>query len=89
MSVLDDRPTTDRPRRAPRALVNLAWVGLGILITWGLLANPLGLSSLDGLRHRLLGDHPAASAEAPREHAGLWTCGMHPEVIQEPLDWSG
>jgi Cu(I)/Ag(I) efflux system membrane fusion protein/cobalt-zinc-cadmium efflux system membrane fusion protein len=66
-----------------RVLVNLAWVGLGVLLTWGLLANPLGLSGLDTLRYRLLGDRPAPSAEAPGEHAGLWTCGMHPEVIQE------
>jgi Cu(I)/Ag(I) efflux system membrane fusion protein/cobalt-zinc-cadmium efflux system membrane fusion protein len=83
MSLNDDRqtPTPSRPGR--RVLVNLAWVGLGGLLTWGLLANPLGLSSLDALRHRLLGDHPVTSAEAPGDHAGLWTCGMHPEVIQD------
>jgi RND family efflux transporter MFP subunit len=65
-------------------LTNLVWVGLGVLLTWGLLANPLGLSSLDSLRHRLLGDHPAAQERAGAgESAQLWTCGMHPEVIQD------
>jgi Cu(I)/Ag(I) efflux system membrane fusion protein/cobalt-zinc-cadmium efflux system membrane fusion protein len=83
MSLTDGRqtPTPSRPGR--RVFVNLAWVGLGVLLTWGLLANPLGLSSLDTLRHRLLGDRLATSAESPGEHDGLWTCGMHPEVIQD------
>ena len=49
MSPLDDRLDSSRPVRGRRLLVNLAWLGLGVVLTWGLLANPLGLSSLDGL----------------------------------------
>ena len=84
MSLLDDRTASSPSRRGRRVLTNLAWVGLGVALTWGLLANPLGLSSLDSLRHRLLGDHLAAEEEAGTgESAQLWTCGMHPEVIQD------
>ena len=55
-----------------------------MILTWGLLANPLGLSSLDTLRHRLLGDHPATdSAAAPAEAAQQWTCPMHPEIVED------
>ena len=36
------------------------------------------------LRHRLLGDHPAAQERADAgASAQLWTCGMHPEVIRD------
>jgi Cu(I)/Ag(I) efflux system membrane fusion protein/cobalt-zinc-cadmium efflux system membrane fusion protein len=64
-------------------LVNVAWLGLGVVLTWGLLANPLGLSRLDSLRHRMLGDHQTTAAEMAGESARLWTCGMHPDVIQD------
>jgi Cu(I)/Ag(I) efflux system membrane fusion protein/cobalt-zinc-cadmium efflux system membrane fusion protein len=72
--------------------MSLAWLGLGVLLAWGLLANPLGLSSLDALRHRLLGDHPArvaatgagATGQEPlAEDVQLWTCGMHPQIVEE------
>lgn len=84
MSLLGDRPATTPPQRGRRVLTNLAWLLLGVVLMWGLLANPLGLPGLDSLRHRLLGDHPAApAATIAGEPAQLWTCGMHPEVIQE------
>jgi Cu(I)/Ag(I) efflux system membrane fusion protein/cobalt-zinc-cadmium efflux system membrane fusion protein len=82
MSLFEDDSTTTS-RKPRRLLGNLAWVGLGAAITWVLLANPLGLAGLDVLRHRLLSDHPVA---APQETAGakqLWTCGMHPQVMQD------
>ncbi len=84
MSLIDDRPTTSPPRRGRRVLVNVAWLGLGVILTWGLLANPLGLSGLDALRHRLLGDHPAAdSVGAHPAGAHQWTCPMHPEIVED------
>jgi Cu(I)/Ag(I) efflux system membrane fusion protein/cobalt-zinc-cadmium efflux system membrane fusion protein len=84
MSLIDDRPTTSLPRRGRRVLVNVAWLGLGVILTWGLLANPLGLSGLDALRHRLLGDHPAAdSVGAHPAGAHQWTCPMHPEIVED------
>ena len=84
MSLIDDRPTTSLPRRGRRLLVNVAWLGLGVILAWGLLANPLGLSALDALRHRLLGDHPAAdSVGAHTAGAHRWTCPMHPEIVED------
>jgi Cu(I)/Ag(I) efflux system membrane fusion protein/cobalt-zinc-cadmium efflux system membrane fusion protein len=73
-------------------LVNLAWVALGVILMWGLLANPLDLSSLDALRHRLLGDRPVApktagvpghDAAAHPRGAQQWTCPMHPEIVED------
>ncbi len=83
MGLLGDRTTSSPPRRGRRVLVNIAWLGVGVVLTWGLLANPFGLSSLDSLRHRLLGDHEAAAEGEAGESARFWTCGMHPEVIQD------
>ncbi len=83
MSLFEERPTSSARWRGRRLFVNLAWLGLGAVLTWGILANPFGLESLDSLRRRLLGDHPAAVEETAKASTQLWTCGMHPEVIQE------
>ena len=83
MSLMDERTPSARPRRLGRLLVNLAWVGVGVALTWVLLANPLGLAPLDSLRHRLLGEHPASSAEAHAGGAHQWTCPMHPEIVED------
>jgi Cu(I)/Ag(I) efflux system membrane fusion protein/cobalt-zinc-cadmium efflux system membrane fusion protein len=82
MSLFDDSPAA--PRRSRRLLANLAWLALGVLLAWGLLANPLGLTRLDALRHRLLGDQPVAEPESgARPTKQLWTCGMHPQIVQD------
>jgi Cu(I)/Ag(I) efflux system membrane fusion protein/cobalt-zinc-cadmium efflux system membrane fusion protein len=60
-------------------LVNAVFVLLGATLAWALLANPFGLSSLDSLRHRLLGDRPVVHEE-PHGGATVWTCPMHPEI---------
>jgi Cu(I)/Ag(I) efflux system membrane fusion protein len=84
MSVLEERPTPSSSRRGRRWLANLAWLGFGVALTWALLANPLGLSSLDALRHRLLRDHPAETTESETGSAQqLWTCGMHPQIVEK------
>jgi len=84
MSLLGDRQDSSRPGGLHRAAVNVAWVALGVVLTWVLLANPLGLSSLDGLRHRLLGGRPVQDAVPGEPDATqLWTCGMHPQIIEE------
>jgi RND family efflux transporter MFP subunit len=84
MSLLEEQSTASPRRRGRRVLANLAWLGLGIVLTWGLLANPFGLSSLDNLRHGLLGNHPVEMVEgAPEGPKQLWTCGMHPQIIEE------
>jgi Cu(I)/Ag(I) efflux system membrane fusion protein/cobalt-zinc-cadmium efflux system membrane fusion protein len=60
------------------------WTGAGILIGLALAAfvviNPLHWKALDGIRHALLG-HEATPKE--ESESGLWTCGMHPQVIQD------
>jgi Cu(I)/Ag(I) efflux system membrane fusion protein/cobalt-zinc-cadmium efflux system membrane fusion protein len=72
------------PRRKPRRwLGNLSWLALGALVAWGLLANPLGFAGLDTFRQRLLGDRPVAEPQAITSSKPLWTCGMHPQVIQD------
>jgi Cu(I)/Ag(I) efflux system membrane fusion protein len=83
MSVLGEHPTSPPSRRRHRWLANLAWLAAGVVLTWGLLANPLGLSGLDAFRHRLLGgpvEVADAAAEGPKQ---LWTCGMHPQIVEE------
>jgi len=84
MSRLTDGTPSSSPRGGRRVLVNAAWLALGIALSWGILANPLGLPGLDPLRHRLLGDRPTPSqGPTAGDSTQLWTCGMHPEVIQD------
>jgi len=84
MSALEDPTTPSTSGGGRRWLANLAWLGVGVALAWGLLANPLGLSSLDVLRHRLLGNHPAETAESATDSPQqLWTCGMHPQIVEE------
>jgi Cu(I)/Ag(I) efflux system membrane fusion protein len=84
MSLLEERKATPPSQRGRRWLANLLWLGSGVVLAWGLLANPLGLSSLDVFRHRLLGDPPAEAAgpatDSPQQ---LWTCGMHPQIVED------
>jgi len=85
MSLFGSDTTPGAARRPRRLLANLSWLALGVLLAWALLANPLGLSWLDGVRHGLLGDHPAAmtSGPSPEGTKQLWTCGMHPQIVQD------
>ncbi len=76
---------TDTRRRPRRLVSGLAWLLLGAFLAWALLANPLGLSKLDGFRQRLLGGHGTAAAGVSGKQAArqLWTCSMHPQVLQD------
>ena len=61
----------------------IAWVLLGALVTLVLVADPLHVHSIDDwLRARL---EPAAdgSQAHPREAAQLYTCPMHPQIIED------
>jgi len=80
-----DSTGTGTPRRSRRLIPGLAWLLLGAFLAWAILANPLGLSKLDGLRQRLLGAQgtAAASGSGPQAAGELWTCSMHPQVIQD------
>ena len=71
---------------SPKGGLLFALVGLvaGAALVILILANPFRLGFLDGLRHRVLGEgHPAAADEAGAEGQQLWTCGMHPQIVQD------
>lgn len=77
------------PRRGRRLLANLGWILGGALLTLVLVADPLNLHPVDSWLHTVLShSEDAGSAGDVAEHEGehegmLWTCGMHPNVIQE------
>jgi Cu(I)/Ag(I) efflux system membrane fusion protein/cobalt-zinc-cadmium efflux system membrane fusion protein len=62
-------------------VTSLAAAGGAAMMTL-LLANPLQLSALDSLRHRLLRDH-AVAGTSDAEPQQLWTCGMHPQIVRD------
>ena len=70
--------------RGSAALKAVAWLLVGALVMLFLVADPFGVSPVDGW----LGIERTATS-AHGEGAGhegeteLWTCGMHPEVIQD------
>jgi Cu(I)/Ag(I) efflux system membrane fusion protein len=64
MSILGDGNAAKRGRRSRRVLFGLVWVVVGAGLATLLLVNPFRLALLDGLRHRLLGEHAATSAIA-------------------------
>lgn len=63
----------------------LLWIGTGFLLFYLLLFDPLGLHPLDGWLEQRLGYHrePARVMGEDIQHTGLWTCGMHPHVLEE------
>jgi len=73
---------TDEHRRRPGIFTALLGAAVGAALLLLLLANPFHLSGLDPLRQRILGDRPAHSAGEAGEHQ-LWTCGMHPQIVQD------
>lgn len=64
----------DRPRRHPAVI--LAWCLAAFAAATVLFLDPFGWHSLD---ERLRGETP----RVVQEESGLWTCGMHPQVIQD------
>jgi len=65
------------PRRSPLALWAVLGLGLGVgfLVAWLLFLDPLGLFGPKA--------HDHGGEMAAAEESGLWTCGMHPQVIQD------
>ena len=63
-----------------RWLGRLGWLGAGLLLAVFLLLDPLGLHPVDGwlsgAPDRAVEAAPAAGEE------GLWSCGMHPHVLE-------
>ncbi len=77
----------NRPRRSLtiRILGYVATAAGGFALAVVLAANPLGIHPLDRWIHEMLGhEDRLQQASAAAEPTGqLWTCGMHPEVIQD------
>ncbi len=58
----------------------MAWLLVGAVVTLVLVVDPFGVSPVD----EWLGlEQSAAVGNGDGNGSGLWTCGMHPEVIQE------
>ena len=83
MSLLEDENTTHHPRRRGRLLLNVAWLAMGAALATFVLANPLHFGWLDSLRHGVLGDQQVSTAATTEEAKQLWTCGMHPQIIED------
>jgi len=60
----------------------LLGVVAGVILTAFLLIDPLGLHGFDDWVRKTTIDHKEHSSDGSTE-AQLWTCGMHPNVIQE------
>ena len=83
----DDGPKARRrpARRSPerregaRRLIPLLWLAGGFLLATLVFVDPLGVLPFDDPP----GGDGTAVAGGEAEEATLWTCGMHPEVIQE------
>jgi membrane fusion protein, copper/silver efflux system len=82
-------PTARRHLRNGGATLRaLLWALAGALVMLFLVVDPLGISPVDGW----LGLHQTSTTAAPRpgaqdaaahEHKPLWTCAMHPQVIED------
>jgi Cu(I)/Ag(I) efflux system membrane fusion protein len=83
MSLLENGNKTHGPKRRGGLLANVVWLAVGAGFATLILANPFHFGWLDSLRHRVLGDQQVSPASATEETKQLWTCGMHPEVIQD------
>jgi Cu(I)/Ag(I) efflux system membrane fusion protein len=70
-------------RRSRRLLFAVVGAAVGAGATTLLLANPLRIGALDALRHRLLGERSVRASAAPSETRNLWTCAMHPQIVQD------
>ncbi len=77
-------PSGPRPQTR-RMLANLGWLLVGVSLAVFLLADPFGVHSVDTWLHETLGHGGATETGDPNTESdsGLWTCGMHPEVILE------
>ena len=65
----------------------ILWALAGAAVALFLIADPLGVSPVDGWLGLSHGGAATAATAAPavkpKEHTQLWTCGMHPQVIQD------
>jgi RND family efflux transporter MFP subunit len=74
--------TTSPPSNRPPGRTTAAILGIiaGVLVTTLVLLDPLGMHPFD---ERLRGSAVATPDSAETAQGGLWTCGMHPNVISD------
>ncbi|HHQ49146.1 MAG TPA: hypothetical protein ENK19_09740, partial [Acidobacteria bacterium] len=66
----------------------ILWVIVGAAIAILLVADPFGISPVDGWlglsrQGGSAGETTASSSTGKQEHKQLWTCGMHPQVVED------
>ncbi len=72
--------------RGGAAIKALAWVLVGAVVMLLLVVDPFGVSPVDGwlgLERSASVAHEKGAEHGNGDGAELWTCGMHPEVIQD------
>ena len=81
----NESPSQGSAKRGRRILANLGWVLAGAVLTLLLVADPLSLHPVDTWLHDVLAHRESGGSEGEAaDHEGmLWTCGMHPQVVQE------
>lgn len=79
----DDTLSTTPPSRRGSPLQNLAWLLAGALLAVFLVVDPFGIHPVDGWIHDLAHRGETAHGGGEAEAQTLWTCGMHPEVIED------
>jgi Cu(I)/Ag(I) efflux system membrane fusion protein len=76
-----------RPGQRGSALVRaLVWLVVGAAVTLLLVVDPFGVSPVDGWLgvQRMVGvGHGDGGGHGEAHEAGLWTCSMHPQVIED------
>ena len=83
MSLLESANTTHGTKLRTGLLARVVWLLVGAGLATLILANPFRFAALDGLRHWLLGDRSASLMETDGQAEQLWTCGMHPQIVQD------
>jgi len=83
MSLLESGNTTHGTKPRTSLLAKIVWLVVGAGFATLILANPFRFAALDGLRHWLLGDRSASLTGTEGEAKQLWTCGMHPQIVQD------
>jgi Cu(I)/Ag(I) efflux system membrane fusion protein/cobalt-zinc-cadmium efflux system membrane fusion protein len=66
----------------------LLWTFIGAIVVLLLVADPFGISPVDGWlglsrQGAVSGAHEARASAKTQGHTQLWTCGMHPQVVQD------
>jgi len=80
-------PHPSRSQAGGATLRAILWALIGAAVAILLVADPLGISPVDGWlglsRSPAAAGEKASASAGAKEHKQLWTCGMHPQVIQD------